>query len=384
MTIAFPMRIIQQALPARGIVLQGASLPTKGSFSMPGEQRTNIDWMPGSPVAVTQVMGATEEPITMAGIFRDTKVAYDHSCATLINFPFLSASAQPQTGALGSVIGGPVFLGTTPQPEQKARTAIAISEALDRLRLEGAICKLEWGPYVRFGLVGFYQHNDEMASDIPWELEFRVTGRSLSQPKPSVKSVSLPGLLKALLAAIQKILDKIFSVLGTAGAWLGKIAAGIDRVVALLLELADMLKQSIDLATAPFDLLQRIRSSLQSIVAAAKDVAFSAKHSVPSVQVTVSASGDPVDIADATIDGAELLDLIVDAGVEAATRSAEIEQLATSQLLGVIVAPSAMSLQTIAARFYGSPAAWTAIRDFNDLTSPLVQRGTVVSVPRLS
>ena len=102
MTIAFPMRIIQQALPARGVILQGASLPTKGNFSMPGEQRTNIDWMPGSPVAVTQVMGATEEPIAMAGILRDTHVVNDHSCATLINFPFLSASAQPQTGSVMS------------------------------------------------------------------------------------------------------------------------------------------------------------------------------------------------------------------------------------------------------------------------------------------
>jgi hypothetical protein len=381
----FPLSIVQQAAPARGIVLMGASLPTKGNFSLPGEQRTNIEWMPGSPVAVAQILGPTEEPIALAGIFRDSKVYADDSAAILLNFPFISQSASIQTGPVGSV-GGPVFLGTASQPQQRARRAIAIAEALDRMRLEGVICKLEWGHYVRYGFVGFTNPRPDMLTDIEWELEFRVTGRTLTQPKPVIKSVNLPGLLKILLAAIQKILDTIQAAIAKAQAWLrvAEITAGIDRLVAVMLELADMLKQVIGIATTPLDLLDRIRASLKSVVVAAKDVAFTAQRAVPSVQVLASASGDPVEVADATIDTNELLALIITAGSEAARRSLEIDALATSQILAVIVAQSSMSLQKIAADVYGTPTQWRAIRDFNKLSGSIVSRGTVVTVPRLS
>ena len=382
--VAYPLSIIQQSAPARGIILKGASLPTQGNFSIAGNQRANIDWMPGSPVAVSQVLGPTEDAIPMGGSWRDTKVAQIDSSATLINFPLLGFAAQPG----GLVSGGPVFIGSLPIPQQEARTALAIGEAFNRLRQEGAIAKLEWGTFVRYGHIGPVTLTPILSTDFDWELEFLVTGLSLNQPKLNLPSITLPGLLKALLAAIQRILDAVLAAIAKAQKWINLVAAGIDRVVSLLLGLADLLRQIIDIASAPLDLLERLKSSLQSIVAAAKDVAFAASTAatasrIPSPQVTASVSGDPVELADATIDAAALRALIVEAGAEAARRSLEVDALLTSQIIAVIVTPTAMSLQKIAADVYGTPTLWARIRDFNNLNSSIVPRGTVVSVPRL-
>lgn len=388
--VAFPMSIIQQGGLVRGLVLQGTSLPEKGTWSVPGDQRTNIEWMPGSRVAVSQVLGATEEPMPMSGMWLDTQVWSDNDCATLLNFPAISPTARPIAPALQNYTGGPVFLGTAPIPKQEARTAVAIMAAMDTLRAEGVICKLEWGPIVRFGFVGMFTPTFDMITDIAWEMEFRVTGLSLSQPKPKIKTVTLPGLLKALLAAIDAILNKILTLKSKIDEWILKITAGLDRLVSLMLTLADLLRQALDLINAPFDLLERIRASLQAVVAAAKDIAFAGTQladgvvdAVQGASIAASSSGDPAEVADVTLDAMDLRKLIVDAGVAAAERHAELEQLVASQLLGIIVAPSLTTLQSLAKRFYGSPTRWRAILDFNGLTSSVVPAGTVVSIPRI-
>jgi hypothetical protein len=384
------MSFTQQGGLVRSVTLQGASLPEKGTWSIPGEQRTNIEWMPGSRVAVAQVLGAIEEPMPMSGMWLDTMVWSDNDCAILTNFPRLSPLAQPGTDFQRGITGGTIFLGTTPVPVQQGRTALAIWHALDMLRAEGVICKLEWGPIVRYGFVGLFTPTLDMITDVAWELEFRPTGLSLSQSKTLTKTLTLPGLLKALLAAIDALLNKILTIKAKIDAWIMKIEAGLDRLVSLMLTLADLLRQAIDIINTPFDLLQRIRASLQAVVAAAKDVAFAATQFADGVSdtfegasIAASASGDPAEVADITLDAMELRKLIVDAGVAAAQRSAEMERLSASQLLGVVVAPSLTTLQGLAKRFYGDPSRWQAILEFNGLTSSIVPAGTVVSIPRI-
>lgn len=381
---AFPLSIIQQSPPGRGVVLQGASLPFQG-VQVGGEHRTNINWFAGNPVASAQPNGLILEPIPLTGDFKDHQVGRDDSAATLINFPALSPAAQPGAEYVGGLVGGPTFIGTTPVPEQRARTARAVSDALERLMFEGIICKFEWGHVVRYGLVGTYFATWRLSTDCGWELEFRPTGLTLNQPKPSlVKSMNLLGLLQALLALIDTILAKIAAIIGKAAGWIGAIQAGIDRIVSYLLELAELLRQITSIVNAPRDLLQRLRASLQAIVLAAREVAFAAAAVVPSVQVQASRSGDPADVGDFTLDAMELRDLIVRAGAEAAARSLEVEQAITSSLIGVIVAPSAMTLQTIAKRAYGDATKWQAIREFNGFTSSIVPTGTVVRIPNLA
>jgi hypothetical protein len=388
--MAYPMAISQQAGNLRALTLQGASLPEKGTWSIPGEQRTNIEWMAGSRVAVSQVLGAIEEAMPMAGSWLDTLVGNDGHFGVLVNFPRLSPMAEPGTELRRGITGGPIFLGTTPVFTQEARTAIALWGAMDVLRTEGTICKLEWGPIVRYGFVGLFTPTPDMITDVNWEMEFRVTGLSLSQPRPVIKTITLPGLLKSLLAAIQAILDKILALKGKIDAWIMKVEAGLDRIVSLILALADLLRQALDLLSTPFDLLQRIRASLQAVVTAAKDVAFTASQfpdavtdSLQAVGIAVAASGDTAAGADAVLDAMELRNLIITAGVAAAQRSADIEKLTASQLLGVVVAPSLTTLQSLSKRFYGDPSRWQALLEFNGLTSSVVPSGTVVSIPRL-
>jgi hypothetical protein len=149
--------------------LVGRALPYRGvSFEV--TQRIQTTWYPGNPVAMQQVMGATESNTTVNGIWKDRYLG-DPSLPTFGALTKDSAFAPVGNGQAANLMHNFELLCRYAVPVEVRMTTFVGGSTTGE-------------PVVRRGLIKRFKHTHDYASDIVWEMEFEWRGRGEESAKP--------------------------------------------------------------------------------------------------------------------------------------------------------------------------------------------------------
>lgn len=377
---AFPIFIQETTGDARTIVLRGRSLPYRGVV-WGAEQRVEIKYFPGNPVGQAQVLGPTWMPTTMRGMWKDAFLFDDANAPTLLGFPNIAGPGRP-----GSIVfGGKSFVsgGGIPGNQGKAQRARVVRDAFYLLQRAGQLLRVEWGSVVRFGFIKRFEPDHDREEDIRWEIEFHWIGDTSSIPRPLPKpKINAPGLLAAILAAIQAFLDAINAALALLYGAVQLVTQRITKIGSLITGFIDALNSLIGLVFVPAEMFGVLKQQLTSIILAVKDL-IDTINRIPQAYSAAKEGGNPTDINLATAAAQAIAFNARVLGVDAAEQREQLTELESPDLLGVVTVPEDTTLLDIATSFYGGPSDWTVIADFNGIASSFVERGTIVYVPRL-
>lgn len=375
---AFPFIVQEVEAPFRGIVLQGRSLPYRGT-TWGGEQGLDINWFVANPVASVQVLGPREDPVEIVGKWKDVFLYEDSNKATLYNFPRLgrAAVADPDQA------GGSTFTSSEGVVTQYAQRARALRDAFRLLRKSGVLCRIEWGSLVRFGFVQRTVFPHDREEDIDYTITFAITGDQEAQPKvlerPSVEVLSL---LEQMFQAIEALLDTLRRATFVAQTWVRRVNQSIIRLGSLVTEIIKSLEALASFAFAPADTFGTLKSQLTAIRLSVIDLFETLKDGASAV-VEASLLENPALMA---LNNALQQQVRLNAAklaAQAAKNEALLEDQSFNELSGVVVMSGTQTLRDIARDATGNPQDWVAIAGFNGFASSILPRGTVVRIPRL-
>lgn len=374
---AFPFTIREATGDSRMIVLRGRSLPFQG-VSWPSEQRVNVKYFAGSPVGQAQVLGPKWLDTSVRGRWSDQWMSDPQHSVLLYNFPPIGAAGRPGTG----VLGGKTFPSAGAVPEAKAQRARAVRDAFYLVQRAGQLLRVEWGSLVRYGFMRNFDPDHDREEDIHWEATFEWIGDTDAPPRvrPPL-ALDAPGILAAIVAALQAFLDAMNALLAQALGLALAIQQRITQIGQLVTGVINALTQIVNLVFVPADLLGTLRQQLTSVVLAVRDL-LSTLRGIPAGMGATAAGGSPRDANLADEFAALLAHNTALLGERMVTLTRQLDELEVPEIIGVFTAPGDITLRDVANRFYGNPDGWQRIADYNDFASSIVPRGTLIRIPR--
>jgi len=386
----FPFIVRETTPPGRIIVLRGRSLPYRG-VTWGGTQRVNINYFPGNPVATAQVVGPTYVPTVIRGTWKDAFLFTgpgnpNENAAELRNFPVLGPAALPPPQTPGAIVtsGGQTFPSAASIPgnialAQRART---LRDAFEVVRRSGALLNVTWGSIARFGFLVRADFTHDREEDIAWELEFAWIGDTDAPPIIStVPRLDALGFLRALIALLQALLDAFNRALAFLFGAVQRVTQLIRRIGSLVTDFLEALNKLAGLIFVPAELFGTLQQQLAAIRLATRDL-IATLRSVPAAYSAAASGATPTEINFAIEFAAAINRNAQILGVEAALASRQLDALQSDDVLAIYTSPGGVTLRDVATRFYGSPDDWPRIRDFNGLSGSVVERGTVIRVPK--
>jgi hypothetical protein len=377
-----PFYIVERTGLKRGIILRGRSMPYKG-VQWGGEQLIDLSWFPGNPVGVVQVVGPRWKPLTISGSWKDTFLVELKNSADLLNFPALSPAAT----SLGADAGGSTFVGGPALPSQRADRARAVRDAFTLLRKSGSLLRVEWGSLVRYGVLtgDNFTHVLGPETDIEFELEFTITGDTDAQPKPlPVPNLNALGLLKALLALLNELLNTLLAAAYAQQQWIRRIIGPIVEITSLITEILGTLQ---NIATqrlqTPGNVLTLLKGNMTSIVASCVSLINLIDVGKTAGIDAAEAALDPITVDLNVLLQSRIREQLRRIASEAARAQSRIDAQDTATLKGIVISPGGITLRDISQQAYGTPRNWKKLADFNSLPLGTVTRGQVVLIPNL-
>lgn len=408
---------------ARQIVLRGRTLPYQG-ISWTSKQRVDINYFPGNPVAVAQVIGATWGDTKAEGRWSDLHLLSDENAPDLINFPQLVDTAVPHPipsaverrtdTDVADTTTSSTFQTKGAPPGQKARTAEQVRDAMWQLSRGGQLLRVEWGPLVRYGYLVELTATHDRREDIEWEALFHWIGDKPTQPKPSPKQANVYQFVATPVAEAYELLrfingDREPVVDTNSLAWLQRTIPLPDfglgsshNVIAIFLEtyrrafiqfvrkinssITDMLNtlDRIIKAVTPIDpreLFGNVKSSLAAIRRSVDEMyeAFDAVGAA--IKTAFNTNGNPSDMT--MQDGLErgFRKLALKLAAECRTQEDNIDKFITPKVRAILRPSVGISLRDISVQEYGTANNWRAIQDFNGFPDSVVPAGAIVRVP---
>lgn len=378
---AFPVVIQQTEVPLRTVILKGRARPYR-PVAWNASQRVAIEYFPGNPVAISQVIGPTFDPMTFNGTWKDIflNVPSGTEGVTLINFPTLAPQAVPESGLAG---GNTFIAGSNFPGEQDARLARVVRDAIDLLRKEGVPVRIEWGSLVRFGFITSTSFPHLREEDIEWEFEFQPTGDTDAQPIPLPETANLLSFLQALRQLLERILNAVLSALFRAQQFLQRVTQFINFIGSFVTELLDALSRLASFIFAPVDVLASLRANLRNIRNAIRDL-LQELAEIGEARLEAAAIGNPSDVALNQQAQNDLRAAAVELGAEATRQEIQLEEFLTQELEGVITVPATVTTADISNQIFGNPNNALVIAQFNGLSGTIVPVGTVLRIPKVA
>lgn len=373
---AFPFTIQEVTGPLRAVILRGRSLPYRG-VPWEGEQRIELKWFPGNPVAQSQVLGVTLLPTTLEGMWKDAFLADPESRAQLVNFAPVGPAGTPGS----RLVGGQSFTSSVAVPGQTgfAERARTLRDALDLIWRSGQLLRVEWGSMVRYGHLKRAAWTHEREEDIRWEMEFVWTGTALAAPRPkkplALSPFNLSSTMAASLAAVEAALAKVYSKVPVVLAGAAALTSTVDGYL-------DALDGITKLAFVPAAVLGGLLQQCTQIKQSALAIATTVRQLPPAYQAQ-SEGQDPAKTNTAQEAAQAVLYNLLQLGLLAADQYAELARLQNDGVLGYAVVAGNETLRDLATRFYGDPGSWTYIASANGLKTSAPPAGTVVVIPEI-
>jgi len=361
-------RIVELTGAKRTLELRGRALPYQG-FTLEGKQRAEFTWYPGNPVATIQMLGTEESPSTLNGIWKDRFIK-------TVDF-FGQAVETPQGIAL--------FNG------RQVADALALTQAVDQIRLGGQLLQVTWDEQVRDGILIRFKAVWTRREDVTWEMEFQWSSRGeAKQPVTFLVAPTIDTLAARLREKVDALIaraDPLFEVRDF-------ILRNLDRNLTELDTIASSVESSVtalaDLRLTPQQAAERTLASFESVKAAASNIVaiFDAQ---PASEVEVAGTADTT-----TVPQNLGRTLYVDAwcrGVRKEARALELlsadetERLRAlldeDDLLAAFIARADSDLRDVSTQFYGNQGGWRRLRKYNNLHSSRLIAGDLILVPKL-
>lgn len=236
---------------------------------------------------------------------------------------------------------------------------------------------------VRYGFISAFEADHDREEDIRWEITFKWIGDTASAPKLKIRpKLDPPGLLAAILAAIQAFLNAVNAALAIARGYLTLVSQRITKIGQLVAGLIDALNGFVSLVFAPAELLGVLQQQLTSIVLACKDL-IDTIRSIPAAYGATRDGGNSNDANLAAEAAAAIAFNAAKLGVESAITRDQLGDLQSPDILGTFTSPEDVTLRDVSTQFYGTANNWTLIADFNGLKGSIAPRGTIVRIPAL-
>lgn len=365
----------------RAIALRGRSLPFKGAVLVEDEQRMEITFFPGNPVAYSQILGPQLTKTTFTGTWQDKYLSSEENAPAATNFPEVTAAGRPPLpGEL--IITGQTFVSSGAFPgTQQLRLSKTVRDAFRLLTRSGAHIRASWDDWSRFGHISRFMARPDAPDEWHWELEFSWTGDTDVQPvafEPdlNVKSFidTLNGLADGLATLLQLPGLTVNRTFGPIASDLGVLGVQLRRLIKTLSGFVDFtyipLQQMSALKAQAFAIRQDILNIYAKMQAQDGRIAGSGRRS------TADAWQSDLLIRKVR----QIMNLMAQ---EVAVRLAEIEGATAGRVDRIYQVESVTSLQRVSTEIYGNPNNWRQIARFNNITSQIVESGTVLRIPKL-
>jgi hypothetical protein len=360
----------------RTLELGGRALP-KDTFTLEGKQRAEFTWYPGNPRASVQMLGTEESPSTLSGYWKDRFLKTTTAAGIDVD--------SPQAMALWN--------------GQRPEDALALTLAVEQLRLGGQLLQMKWDEQVREGILLRFKQTWHRREDVEWEMEFQWTSRGEpAQPTTFAVTPAVDTVSTTLRAKTDDLLEKAAPVF--------EVVAGFNRALDNLLNEIDAAASSVSstavnlagLISTPQDAVKRVLSSVVTMKESAGKV-VSLVDSVPAMLIENDAA--------LRLQAAEVANTPVVAevgntmrvttwvrGVRAAARSLELvaaeemEKLRAllnmDDLLAAFIARDNSDLRDVSMEYYGTQEQWRRLRSYNRFRSSRLIAGDLVLVPKLT
>ncbi len=378
----------------RGIVLRGRSLPFEG-VSWGTELNVDINYFPGNPVAIAQVVGSQWTDTTIQGRWSDRFLITDEHAPNIIGFPELAAEQlpEPDPGAELQFTTIPTFLNPPSEPTTESggvvpaartRTARAVRDAFYALCRGGQLLKVEWGSIARFGYIAEFTPTHDREQDIHWEIRFAWIGDTDAQPKPQPRSKDLVSSVKAVLQFYQDLITFLRSATLFVETYKRQLTQFLRKMDSLAADLVSTLERMVRVATPmnPSNLFGNTKAAYQGMTRSVADFLQTFRETGAKIRRMQDTRGqDPV--GGVIIDGLqhEFRALAARLAAGATREQATIDRFATPAIRAVVRPYAGISLRDVSIDQYGTPNNWRAIQDFNGFPDSVVPAGAIVRVP---
>lgn len=215
------------------IVLSGRALPYR-PYTLRGTQRGDVTWYQGDPVGEAQVLGPSEEPTTINGVWKDT------------------------------FIQGSTYATLNGDPLADAR---AIVVAVDNIRRQGKMVLVTWDEEVRKGWLSMFERSWDRRTDVAWSIEFTWISQGDVELPPQISptvdisdlSFQLGGTLEAIYSDFETL---TFNATPQA---LTNATTQLEKLKAKQKEFQDVVTAAISNAMAPIESARRSAAVLTSM-----------------------------------------------------------------------------------------------------------------------
>lgn len=348
----------------RTLELRGRALPYQ-SFKLSGKQRAEFTWYPGNPTATVQMLGTEEGATTITGMWKDRFIK----------------TLTPDGERISAPEGTAVFKGG------QLQDALAVTLAVEQLRLSGQLLEVKWDQLVRHGILTRFDQDWKRREDVAWEMEFQWTSRGeAKQPVTLVVSPTVDDYAAKLRAAMDNITAataQSFEVRTEFSTALGSLAAQIDAAVSQMEDAVITLASS---TTTPGQSAQRALAATETVKTASAGLVSLVDAQPPRAVQNVSITAQTL--------GSSLVCDSYTRGIRNAARTMELlaaEQADTlraltniDDLLAAFTARSPGDLRDVATQFYGDQSEWRTLKRFNGFSSSKLLPGDLVLVPKIT
>lgn len=335
------------------IRLEGRALPYWG-IGYKGEQRSKLTWYPGNPVATQQILGPTDEPTIINGVWKDR--------------------------FLGNGVGRQ--LADTFDDIRRAGTSVEVvwgdsANSIAQLSDPGVLTK----PIVRRGIIKNFEHRYDRVQDVVWTMEFEWRGRDepTQSPLTSAGAQSTRESFGEMADSITNLLESIEAA--TSGPF--TLLSGIDQQARQRLnEVSTSLNRTVNFFNGTIRSAQSIADLPREVLERGRSLAKAATASMVLLKDTLLDNFSSVGVIGGRDEGLGLLDQrdgLFDIVNETDT-SQKLSNQSEATLAGLIepdiidevdVIPGS-DLRDVARKYYGDPDMWTIIANFNGLDTSRV------------
>jgi hypothetical protein len=345
--------------------LRGRALPYQ-PLELEGSMRAETTWYPGNAVATIQMLGAEEKPTVIKGMWKDKFI-----------------KSQTDEGDSVDPTGVALFKGV------QVSDTLALTQAVDKIRLQGQLLEVTWDSQVRRGILNRFKQVWYRREDVEWEMEFIWTSRGEDQspvtlpanPSPDSFSKQIALLLGQLSDALDAADFPVVTQFTNA------VAQAVTDINFASDEIANAVTNTVTQISSPLDAAARALAAAQTLQNAGATIVGVCESTPPAQLVNLP---DPGDLTLGPVLGAaQFL-----RGVKQAARDLQLtgadqadtlrSQTQLSALLGSFIARGPVDLRDIAQQFYQTPDEWRTLLQYNDLDSSAVTPGQLILVPRLS
>lgn len=379
--MSFPFVITEVNGLKRTLILRGRSLPYKGAVLDTGTQRVEITYFPGNPVAFSQVLGPTYERSEITGKWKDKFLALEDNAPLILGFPTLSAAGRPTPVGANRVIGASFLSGGAFTGQQTLQLAKAAQDAIGLLRKAGALLRVEWMSFVRFGHLTKAEFTDGDGDEVEWRIEFAWTGDTDVQPKAVAVDWSGKGLLAKLLDFVGKLNNLLQQLLFTAQLATAPFTNKIADLMSDMTRLAKTLGQFASFQLIPAEVGIGLKASFYRLRDAIRDLFDDISRRDGRLDGARRLDNPAMQLSDLVVRQVrQLLAVIAEEIAEELTRLEAVLSRDTRETYRVT---SFKTLRDVSLEVYGTKDNWRQIASFNQIGTSIVAPGTELRIPKL-